>query len=281
MMNILDVSQWEADDKHQISGTRAKYWLEEPTSKEHYMFKVAREHTGDAWAEKIAAEVGKLLGFTMMDVEIAMMNNIEGVLSKKFTHHTEELFEGGDLITSLLPEFDRYQLEGYTFDNITKVLSEFDLDKDFISIPLFDALIGNQDRHCDNWGVISTKTGYKLAPIYDNGASLGFALQEERIINMLKDQNMFRAFTNRGTTLIGIGSKKKPKHLDLLSVILQQYPNELDANLNRLIQLNQVNLEKIVQLIPNSIMRDIYKEWVVKLLLYRIEWLMNWREGRG
>jgi hypothetical protein len=62
-----------------------------------------------------------------------------------------------------------------------KVLCDFQLELEFIIIPVFDAFIGNQDRHCYNWGIIDEKNGYRLAPIYDSGASLGFQLKETEL----------------------------------------------------------------------------------------------------
>ena len=43
----------------------------------------------------------------------------------------------------------------------------------FIKICLFDALIGNSDRHGRNLGVINQKKKYALAPLYDNSSNIG------------------------------------------------------------------------------------------------------------
>lgn len=278
-MSILDVSHWEEDYNKQISGTRAKYWIIEPESTQQFMFKIPTENTGEAWAEKVSSELGKLLELTMMDVHFAVRQSIHGIIAKKFTSGAEEFYEGGDLITSIVEDFDRYKLDNYSFGHISKALAEFQLDKDFVFIPFFDALIGNQDRHCDNWGIIATRSNYRLAPIYDNGSSLGFQLKEDRIKLMFKDPNMFKAFINRSHSLIGVNRKKKPKYLELLSVIRSQYPKEVEYAVNRLSILNKDNILKILNTIPTSIMSDIYKEWVLKLLLYRKDWIIKWREG--
>lgn len=277
-MSILDVSHWEEDYNNQISGTRAKYWIIEPDTSQQFMFKIPTENTGEAWAEKVSAEIGKLLGLTMMDVHFAVRQNINGIIAKKFTTKTEEFYEAGDLITSVVDDFNRYKLDNYSFGHISKALAEFQLDKDFIIIPVFDALIGNQDRHCDNWGIITTKSNYRLAPIYDNGSSLGFGLKENRIKMMFKDPNMFKAFSNRSYSLIGIDGKKKPKYLELLSVIRSQYPKEVEDAVNRLSSLNKDSIVKVLNTIPTSIMSDVYKEWIVKLLLYRRDWITKWRK---
>ncbi len=43
----------------------------------------------------------------------------------------------------------------------------------FIEICLFDALIGNNDRHGRNLGIITTASTKKLAPMYDNPSCIG------------------------------------------------------------------------------------------------------------
>ncbi|WP_245548469.1 hypothetical protein [Gracilibacillus lacisalsi] len=99
-MDILDVIDWKVDDKRQISGTREKYWIIEPYSNKSFMFKIPTKDTGEAWAEKVASEIGKLIGLNMMDVQFGFRKNTLGVVAKKFTNGSDEFYEGGDLIIS-------------------------------------------------------------------------------------------------------------------------------------------------------------------------------------
>ncbi|WP_163538153.1 HipA domain-containing protein [Gracilibacillus sp. YIM 98692] len=278
-MSLIDVSSWEVDEKRQVSGTREKYWLVHPETEQRFLFKIPKENTGEAWAEKIASEVGKAMGLSTMDVNLAKRNNTVAVLAANFINKQEELFEGGDLFFTIADDFDRYNLKYYDFFNIMKVLSEFQLERDFIKIPVFDAFIGNQDRHCDNWGIIDSKSGYKIAPIYDSGASLGFQLKEDRINLMFQDPNMFKAFSNRSFSLIGLPNKKKPRFLDLLDVIKQHYPSEVKETIHLINKVNENLLEGIMESIPEEVMGVTYKKWAKKLLLYRKEWLLDWYRG--
>lgn len=219
-MGLLDVSSWQVDDERQVSGTRAKHWLIHPEdTRQRYLYKIPKVSIGEVWAEKIASEIGKIMRLPIMDAEIVKRGETIAILTKSFVNKGEELFEGGDLFFAIAEDFNRNDLKHYDFMQIVKILSEFDLDRDFIKIPIFDALIASEDRHCDNWGIIANSEGYRIAPIYDNGSSLGFQLLEDRIIKMFRDENMFKAFCNRSFSLIGLPTKRKPKYLELLSVI--------------------------------------------------------------
>lgn len=278
-MSVVDVSSWDKDDKVQVSGTREKFWLKHPEDGHRYLFKISKPQTGEAWAEKVASDIGKKLELSVVDAYLAKYNDIQGVLTKNFIHGSDELYEGGDLFFSIIEGFDRHSLKGYDFFNIIKVLSQFGLERDFIKIPIFDTFIGNQDRHCDNWGIISYGDNYKLAPMYDNGASMGFQLNEEQVNRRLSDERMFKAFTNRSKTMIGLPDKKKPKCLRLLDVIKQEFPKEVNEMVSRLNIINQEIIKEILEPLPNCFMPTVYKQWVIKLLLYRKEWLMNWNKG--
>ena len=43
----------------------------------------------------------------------------------------------------------------------------------FAGYLLLDALVSNQDRHHENWGVIGTQNGLSLASSFDHASSLG------------------------------------------------------------------------------------------------------------
>ncbi|MGL4419388.1 MAG: HipA-like protein, partial [Gemmataceae bacterium] len=54
-----DVSDWQIDSD-ECMGSKRKFWL--MNEEERWLFKVRhRSHTGDDWAEKIAAELAELL----------------------------------------------------------------------------------------------------------------------------------------------------------------------------------------------------------------------------
>ncbi len=96
---------------------------------------------------------------------------------------------------------------------------------------------------------------------------------------MLTDDKMLAGFCNRGKPSIGLPDRKRPKHLELLSFLHFHLPRELELAVTRLEQLNKGILLSIVNDIPKDIMSDLDKEWVIRLLLYRKDWILNWYEG--
>lgn len=123
--------------------------------------------------------------------------------------------------------------------HILQLLSAYDLEKEFVSLPVFDALIANNDRHCDNWGVLSGPKRYRLAPIYDNGSSLGFNETENKKRKMLTDTRMLQGFCNRGKSCIGLPGRRKPKHFELLTFLNEKHPKEIEKVIGRLNNLNE------------------------------------------
>lgn len=108
-----------------------------------------------------------------------------------------------------------------------------------MSLMVFDALIVNNDRHCDNWGVLSGSNGMRLTPIYDNGSSFGFNEVKHKMQKMLIDDRMLRGFCNRGKPSIGLPGRKKPRHFELLSLLYNCSQQELAMNMERLKELNK------------------------------------------
>ncbi|MCC5803558.1 HipA domain-containing protein [Rossellomorea vietnamensis] len=273
---ILDISDWNVDETLVASGTREKFWVVDPKSNNKFLFKLPKEGTGEIWAEKVAAEVGAQLNLDTMDVNIASYNGRKGLLLKNFIKYgEEEFFDGGDLLKTVIEDFDVYNLEDYNIENIMSSLEPFNLEGDMIKVILFDALIANQDRHCENWGVIQKEGEVSFAPIFDNGASLGYNNSEYRINLMFEDRMMFEAFTNKSKTIIGIGVQKKPKIRSFLPQLYQLYPDVVKKEINRFQYLQVDVIKHILKGIPLDVMSLTEKEWVEKILLYRKEWIID------
>ncbi|ACM10989.1 conserved hypothetical protein [Bacillus cereus Q1] len=280
LLEIKDISKWKIDNEKTASGTREKHWVKHPETGQLYLFKLPKAGTGEIWAEKIAAGVGTILGLETMDTEIAIYEGEQGILLKNFVEYgKEELFHGGDLLQPVVEEFDPRTLDDYNLDNIMQSLIPFNMEENFISICVFDALIANQDRHCENWGVIQRMGDVRFAPIYDNGASMGFNVAEEVIMACLKDEVRFKAFTNRSKTIIEVNGKRKPKIITLLDELKKRYPTYMQQNIEHISNLCYDNLLPVIDEVPHCIMSSNYKKWVVKLLLYRAKWLEQWYKG--
>lgn len=61
---------------------------------------------------------------------------------------------------------------------------------------MFDALIGNVDRHADNWGFIATTThgdqySTEMAPLFDNGTSLEYGKLDDALKRISEDLDSY------------------------------------------------------------------------------------------
>jgi hypothetical protein len=94
----------------------------------------------------------------------------------------------------------------------------------------FDALIGNTDRHPDNWGILSQRDGKDLhcalAPAYDNGTSLGYEMTESHIFQRWDDARLNK-YLDRGTHHCGWKSNEMSgaQHVALCKMFAQTYPD--------------------------------------------------------
>jgi hypothetical protein len=120
-------------------------------------------------------------------------------MTRDFTQEgTQSLVHGNELLTELDPAYptaDTYSVRAHTLTAVNAVLGQafigvptlargprdfgpFDL---FVGYLLLDALIGNTDRHHENWGVLlksSQPRSAELAPTYDHASSLGRELTD-------------------------------------------------------------------------------------------------------
>ena len=92
---------------------------------------------------------------------------------------------------------DKDRSKFYTISNIKATLDKIDksLFNDFLKIMLFDALVGEQDRHEENWGVKKINGKYMISPLYDNGCSL---------LKEFKDEKFAEKYYNGEKTLVHI-----------------------------------------------------------------------------
>lgn len=193
----VDVTNWGLVGD-EVLGTKPKRWLAHPESAENWLLKDATYshradgtayRKGDDWAERIAAGVAERLGMPAAVVELATDTGANetrlGVISKSVLSHGETLAHGNELLRE--PVVGRHR-SGYTLEAVREALENvlpptgiaepFSAWDVFAGYLLLDAVIGNTDRHEENWAVIRRGDLRRLAPSFDHASSLGFLLDD-------------------------------------------------------------------------------------------------------
>lgn len=166
------------------------------------------------WAEVIAFRIGRLMGLSIPPVFVAIdsSRNEPGTLNEWFLGYPdstdERFFSGGDYMQRRIPGYDRGKGKQHNLSTIiqlSRVLKRggwlsHDWQLYWGLCLCFDALIGNTDRHQENWGLIWSENGptTRFTPYFDNGTSLGHELQPEKMQRMMLDPNELNAYLLRG-----------------------------------------------------------------------------------
>ena len=103
-----------------------------------------------------------MLGFDILRYDVAIDGEIMGCISESMINsENQELIEGVKFLQAFSPEYDPTKKEHqtwYTFDLIERSLKAAAIEEiinGIIELIVFDALIGNGDRHQENWAVIA------------------------------------------------------------------------------------------------------------------------------
>lgn len=147
-------------------GTRAKKYIQAPDGTFYYFkrsqLKTGKDYRYEFWSEVIAFELGTMLGFNMLRYDVAVEGEIMGCISESMINlEEEELIEGVKYLQAFSPTYDptaKAHQNRYSFQLILNSLDNARLKNqidNIIEIIVFDAMIGNSDRHQENWAVIS------------------------------------------------------------------------------------------------------------------------------
>lgn len=145
-----------------------------------YIVKYPKEK-GDTsiFSEYVASNFIRGLGYNGHETFLAKDEGNIVVLLKDFTNLGEYLRSYKD--TNQSSEDTLITNKYYTYDDVLYMIKKHTKLSDeqkkncliqFWQMYMCDAILANRDRHHGNWGYIRGKSGYRIAPIYDNGSSL-------------------------------------------------------------------------------------------------------------
>jgi hypothetical protein len=276
---VLDVTLWQEDKEEYGQGEREKVWLINPENGKLAMLKFPREDRGEHWAEKLCYEFSTVLKFPRAVVDLAERSGRIGSLSHFFVDKEGGFshYDGGKYFPS---DYDRQTNKGYNFQLIRDVLNrfpEYNLIDGILQIMVFDALVGQGDRHQDNWGISRSETEDKMfiSPMYDNSACLGRDQTDQKALALTESNEALLAFVNRSKSKIGWNETRNAKHFVLIDELLRQYPIQMIAYLKQLELLTNPFIRNIVFNLPQEVISNIQKEFVVRYVILRRELLLE------
>lgn len=283
---ILEVSPDSVTGDEQL-GSKNKFWFLH--EKQRWLFKERRPETGEDWAEKLASEFARILTIPAAQVELAVSGDRFGCASKLFVADDENLMHGNEILAGQITGYDRNQRHhhsDHTLANIVKAIELLvpsqEIYDDVLSVLgsyfVLDALIGNTDRHHENWGFLMRFTEMedgvfdvhlKVAPSFDHASSLGRELQDERRTRIL-DENRIGRYARGGHGGIYLQSTdpRGANPLGLIEYGMQHHPQYFTPALQRLAGVPVGQLTAYVDEVPAERISDVAKVFAKQLLTH-------------
>lgn len=162
----FNADDWFLINGFNTTGTRNKCVLINPKDNQSYYFKTSikkgkKDYPFEFWSEIVASVLGQHLNLPVLKYDLASFNGKMGCLCKNMIEHQkEELIEGVNLIIQTEPDFREYCKNNHHINKIETALASVGLieyKRIVVEMILFDCIIGNTDRHSENWALIRNK----------------------------------------------------------------------------------------------------------------------------
>jgi hypothetical protein len=208
-----------------------------------------------------------------------------GIVVRRFvdTADGEFLSQGFEELNRLDADYDVAEYPQHTLERVRAALTSIERDVQaasllvpFAHMLVFDAWVGNGDRHPGNWGVVrSSRTAPRLAPMYDPAACLGAELQDSSVVKLLNGgAKALERYIARCPSGFGDGTRLLAQN-DMVAA-LRMWP-EVVAGAGVWLARFRSAMDTIV--LPASGLHDGFPdnriELAVRLLRARLDWLSS------
>ena len=211
-----------------------------------YIAKVGHKwYPNESITEHLITRIGQTLEVGIADSRLCCVAGQVRFMSRYFLQVGEALVHGAELFARLLNdemvrEIARQRIERdfYTFQMVDEALAaaypdEHDrMMRAFVRMLGFDALVGNNDRHPYNWGVIeSVRLGPRprFAPVFDSARGLFWQETEARVLQYLGDDVALGRYVAGSKPQLGCDHADVRNHFDLVRHIAALRPHYADA----------------------------------------------------
>ena len=304
-------------DVEESRGTRTKFWVRIPPEYDAWLLKLPRSDTGEHWAEKIVAEIGRLIGVDCAEVELAQCSEstafglrlhqndkdresrpterrLLATICRSFlpdestTVAEYHFFHGWEVLQHAVEDYDttlRFGQRDHNVKNISGALAQWmGVDtmnpmprwdyvmEDLASYALLDGIIGNTDRHHENWMIAWVLDQgdmlVEIMPSFDHASSLGRELTDEKRCQILESDGVLRYLRRgRGGVYWNARHRRAPSPLRLARLLSRWRPSFTRRTLDRIHSLSEVDIRATVQRVPSEFMSDTAKEFACQVVL--------------
>jgi len=288
----LNINNYQETEVEASGGSRPRIILRHKSTNQQFFLKTYRHNTREIWAEVFASKLGEAAQF-----------NIQAVSLKRFPTQTEERFRNkfgdylpnpwvpvGALVRHAFPKGCEIlygaQIIGtdkdpVTLEKVGKSIRDRYLDSEDIlcsiaDMIIFDAWIGNMDRHHENWAISQKdiiaqltllkptkqqregfKKGRGLTPLFDHGSSLLFELGEDKVEQYYNNPDLFEKSYIKGEKyglVLSIDCQKK-NIFDILSDHVQQrtdWSKRLKKSFSKIDKVDDLTIARMILLMPTD-----------------------------
>lgn len=224
-------------------------------------------YVNNQFSEYIGCKIIKSLGIDTQEVLLGTYvenNKIKIVTAcKDFTDENNQLIEFSKLAHSVTKTDSNYSCcieDVYSVIENSNIINKQDIIEKFWNLFVADTLIGNIDRHLDNWGLLYNikKDKYIFAPVYDCGSALNPLISEDKKISILNNKADLKSYSYNIASAYFMKGKRISYHEimedpcdDLKKAIINIYP-----------KINMDIINKIIDDTPfiSEIDKTFYKE---------------------
>jgi len=289
--SILEIQPDWVLEQEQM-GSKDKFWYRGDDGPE-WLFKYPQANTGQHWSEKIAAEVASHLEILHARVELAVFQGDRGSATESFAREGRELYHGNQVLAGHVLGYDpgkQFRQSDHTLENVLLAVERAFVSpevarraKEHIAdYLLLDAVIGNTDRHHENWGILRKRIagGWQgmVAPTFDHASSLGRELLDEgakRCRRRLLEEGRVADYSERarGAIFWQATDRRGISPLELMRRAASSHPGLFGAALQRLEKLDPNTLHQMVWRVPAEWMSELARAFAVELMCYNLDQL--------
>lgn len=274
-------------------GSKDKFWFRGPGAHD-WLFKFPSANTGGHWAEKIAFEIAVKVQIPAAIVELAVHEDAEGTerrgsICRRFPIDYE-LYHGNQILAGRDPNYARKKKYRHKQHTASRILNSMTIFRNvevairnrrrLASYLVLDALIGNVDRHHENWGILRKRANGDwrgtLAPTFDHASSLGRELRDadskksrERYLHELGVDHYARHA--RGAVFASETDTPAPSPLELIRRCLadDRYGLLFTEACQQITRVDPKAIsEDVVARVPGDWMTPVSREFAVRFLYH-------------